>query len=96
MSTIMETFCSEHLKIQDFSVQLSPDFRKRTRRYYQYTYISFVNVPSEAEEEAMTDFVKQHAIVVGDLRYPVKTVQGINYMTGTRIYRVHSISEHIQ
>ena len=91
----METFCSEPLKIQDFSVQFSPDFRKRTRRYYQYTYISFLNVPSEAEEKAMTDFVKQHTTVVGDPRYPVKTVQGIDYMTETWIYRVHSITEHI-
>ena len=90
----MKTFCSEPLKIQDFSVQFLPHFRKCTRRYYQYTYISF-NVPSEAEEKAMTDFVNQHATVVGDPRYPVKTVQDIDYMTGTRIYRVHSITEHI-
>ena len=43
----------------------------------------------------MTDFVKQHTTVVGDPRYPVKTVRGIDYMTGTWIYRVHSITEHI-
>ena len=43
----------------------------------------------------MTDFVKQHTTVVGDPRYPVKTVQGIDYMTGTRINRVHSITEQI-
>lgn len=91
----METFCSEPLQVQDLSVQFTPDFRKRMRRNYQYHFILFLNVPSEAEEEAMTDFVKQHAIVVGDPLYPVKTVQGIDYMTGTRIYRVHSITEHI-
>ena len=54
-----------------------------------------MNVPSEADEEAMTDFVKQYATVVGDPRYPIKTVQGIDYLTGTRIYRVHSITQHI-
>ena len=43
----------------------------------------------------MTDYVKQYAIVVGPLRYPVKTAQGIDYMTGTRIYRVHSLNKHI-
>ena len=66
VSFIMETFCSEPLQVQDFSVQFTPDFRKRMRRNYQYHFISFLNVPSEAEEEAMTYFVKQHAIVVGD------------------------------
>ena len=43
----------------------------------------------------MTDFVKQYATVVGNPRYPTKTVQGIDYLTGTCIYRVHSISKHI-
>ena len=43
----------------------------------------------------MMDFVKQYATVVGDPRYPVKTAQDIEYMTGTRVYRVHSVTEHI-
>ena len=94
-SLIMETFCSESLQIQDFSVKFTPDFRKRNRITCEYHFISFLNVPSEADEEAMTDFVKQHATVVGNPRYPTKTVHGIDYLTGTRIYRVHSITKHI-
>ena len=43
----------------------------------------------------MTDFVKQYATVVGNPRYPTKTVQGKDYLTGTHIYRVHSITKHI-
>ena len=89
----METFCSEPLKVSDYSIQFLADFRKRNRRvYYQYAYISFLNVPSEAEEEAMTDLVSQYATVVGNPRYPVKSIEGIEYMTGTRVYRVHSIT----
>ena len=96
-SLIMETFCSEPLQIEDFSVKFTPDFRKRTRIIHEYHFISFSNVPSEAEEEeeAMTDFVKQYATVVGNPRYPTKTVQGKDYLTGTHIYRVQSITKHI-
>ena len=64
----METFCSEPLQIDDFLIHFLPDFRKKTRRYYDFTYISFLNVLSEAEEEAMTDYVKQFAIVIGNPR----------------------------
>ena len=94
-STMMETFCTEPLKIQDYSVQFKPDFLKRSRVYIEYHYISFLNVPSEADEDAMTDFVKQFATVVGNPRYPQKSLHGIHYMTGTRVYRLHSIQEHI-
>ena len=60
-SLIMETLCSEPLQIQDFSVKFTPDFRKRNRITREYQVMSFLNVPSEADEEAMTDFVKQYA-----------------------------------
>ena len=88
-STLIETFCSEPLQVNDYSVPFLPDFRKRRRIYYDYTYISFLNVPSEADEEAMTDFVQQYTTVVGNPRYPVQLSDGIEYMTGTRVYRVH-------
>ena len=54
-SIMMETFCTERLKIQDYSVQFKPDFKKRTRAYITYEYISFLNVPSEAAKDPMTD-----------------------------------------
>ena len=95
ISTMMETFCTEPLKSQDYSVQFKPDFRKRPRVNIEYEYISFLNVPSEVDEDAMTDFVKQYATVVGNPQYPQKSLDGIHYMTGTRVYRVHSITKHI-
>ena len=93
-STLMETFCSKPLQIDEFSVQFLPDFRKKRRRYYEYTCISLLNVPSEAEEEAMTYYVKQFTTVIENPQYPVKIVQGIQYMTGTQIYPVHSLNQH--
>ena len=38
-SLIMETFCSEPLQIQDFSVKFTPDFRKRTRIIREHHFI---------------------------------------------------------
>ena len=52
-------------------------------------------MPSEAEEDALTEFVEQHATVVGKPRYPPKKLGEIEYLTGTRVYRVHSIVQHI-
>ena len=43
----------------------------------------------------MTDLVKQFATVVANPQYPQKSLHGIHYMTGTRVYRVHSIQERI-
>ena len=43
----------------------------------------------------MTQFVQQYAVIIGIPRYPVETINDIEYLTGTRIYRVHSRREHI-
>ena len=43
----------------------------------------------------MTQFVQQYAVVEGRPRYPTETINDIQYLTGTRIYRVHSRREHI-
>ena len=95
-STLMETFCIEPLQVNDqFSTQFIPDFRKCARPPVHYTYIFFLNVPSEAEEDAMTRFVQQHATVIGNPRYPLKKLEDIEYLTGTRVYRVIRITQHI-
>ena len=43
----------------------------------------------------MTRFVKQHATVIGNPRYPLKELEDIKYFTGTRVYRVIRITQHI-
>ena len=55
-SLIMETFCTEPLQVREFTVTFHPDFRKNTKRYMETEVISFLNVPLEADEEAMTQF----------------------------------------
>ena len=55
ISQLMETSCTEPLTINDtYSTTFLPDFRKRTCQNIQFTYISFLNIPSEAEEDALT------------------------------------------
>ena len=43
----------------------------------------------------MTQFVQQYAVVLGKPRYPTENMDGIDYLTGTRIYKVYSRKEHI-
>ena len=91
---LMETFCTNPLTVKNFSLTFKPDFSKRPTRYNEPETISFLNVPSEADEDSMTLFVQQYAVVIGKPRYPVETISDIEYLTGT-IYRVHSRREHI-
>ena len=94
-SMLMETFCKNPLTVKNVSLTFKLDFSRRPTRYNEPETISFLNVPSEADEDSMTQFVQQHAFVIGKPRYPAETINDIEYLTGTRIYRVHSRREHI-
>ena len=92
----METFCTEPLTLKEnFQVTFLPDFPKKRRIHIEPTYISFLNVPSEADKESLTHFVQQFVTVLGFPRYPIKTHGDIEYFTGTRTYRVIKITNHI-
>ena len=57
----METFCLEPLILQDdFQAFFILDFRKvkPKRLHKRYTFISFLNVVSEADKELLTEFVE--------------------------------------
>lgn len=97
----METFCLESLILQnDFEAFFIPDFwkAKPRRAPKRYTFISFLNVPSEADEELLTEFLEQFADVEGPPRYPTEKSEensDIKYKTGTPVYRVSNIVTHI-
>ena len=82
-------FCTEPLTLKEnFQITFLPDFRKKRRIPIEPTYISFLNVPSEAEEESLTQFVQQFATVLGFPIYPIKTHGDIEYFkVGKRMYR---------
>ena len=94
-SMLMETFCTNPLTVKNFTITFTPDFKKKQRQLCETEVMSFLNVPSEAEKEAVIQFIQPCATVVGQPRYPTKTLGEIEYYTGTRIYRVHSRKELI-
>ena len=83
-SIIMETFCTNPLNVKNFSLTFKPDFTKRQTRCQEPDTISFLNVPSEADKDSITQFVQQCAVVIGRPRYPTKDINAIEYLTGTR------------
>lgn len=78
-SQIMETFCTEPLTINGtFQATFIPDFQKRKRNPIKFTYISFLNVTSETEDSALTQFVEEHVTVAGRPRYSMKNMPLLN------------------
>ena len=57
-SMLMETFCTNPLNVKKFLLTFKPDFTKRHTRYKEQETISFLNVPSEADKDSMTQFVQ--------------------------------------
>ena len=75
----METFCTEPLTIKEnFQITFLPDIRKKHRTPIQPTYISFLNVPSEADEESLTQS-RRHRILHRN-----------TYLPGNQYYRTHT------
>ena len=62
-SMLMETFCTNPLNVRNFSLTLKPDFTKLQTRYQEAETISFLNLPPEVDEDSMTQFVQQYAVV---------------------------------
>ena len=87
-SMIMETFCTNPLNVKDFSLSFKSDYSKRPTRHHEPEILSFLNVPPEADEDSMTQFVQRYAVLIGRPRYPVETINDIEYLTRTRIYKV--------
>lgn len=85
---IMETFYTNPLNVKDFSLSFKSDFSKRPTRHHELEILSFLNVPPEADEDSMTQFVQQYAVLIGRPRYPVETINDIEYLARTRIYKV--------
>ena len=94
-SMLMEAFCTNPLNVKNFLLTFKPGFTKRQTCYQEPETISFLNVPSEADKDSMTQFVHQYARVIDRPRYRTEDINDIEYLTGTMIYRVHSRHEHI-
>lgn len=91
----MELFCSEPLQINNHHIRFRPDTKFRKTRHYTLLNISFFNVPTEAPDDALTEFLQQLADAVGEPFYPQQQFQGIYCNTVTRVYQVQKLYQHI-
>ena len=93
---VMELFCTEPLQIGNHYIRFRPDTKfLKPKQKHQLLNISFLNVPTEAPDEALTEFLEQYADIQGKPFYPQKDYQGIPYNTGTRVYQVSKLYQHI-
>ena len=92
----MEIFCTEPLQIGNHFIRFRPDAKFiKPKQTHQLLNISFLNVPTEAPDKALTEFLQQYADIQGKPFYPQKDYQGIPYNTGTRVYQVPKLYQHI-
>ena len=57
--------------------------------------ITFLNVPTETPDEHLTDFLNQYADSWHTTSHIKKDYNGIFYMTGTHVYQVKKLHQHI-
>ena len=90
---LMETFCTEPLEIGTFTITFTPATRKHQKP--KLLNISFLNVPPETPEDILTEFLNEYADIKGSPFYPKKMYDGITYCTGTRVYQVSKLHQHL-
>ena len=57
--------------------------------------ISFVNIPAETPDEPLTEYLSQFANIVRNPLHIQKDHDGIPYYTGTRVYQVNRLYQHL-
>ena len=72
-----------------------PSFQKLSSKKTKLLNISFLNVPTETPDEHLTDFLNQYADSWHTTSHIKKDYNGIFYMTGTRVYQVKKLHQHI-
>ena len=91
----MEQFCCEPLSIQDFNVTFYPERRKKQLKPRRLMSVSFINILPETPEEIVTELLDQYADIDGNPMYVKKTHNGKTYCTGTRVYQITKLYQHI-
>ena len=57
--------------------------------------ISFLNIPPETPEQIVTDFLESYADIEGKPMYVQKIHNGKRHCTGTRVYQITKLYQHI-
>ena len=90
---IIETFCTEPLLVRGFNIASSP--KKKFPKKKTLLNISFRNIPAETPDEPLTEYLSQYADIVGPPLHIRKDHDGIPYYTGTRVYQVNRLYQHL-
>ena len=91
----MEQFCCEPLSIQGFNITFYPERRKKQLKPRRLMSVSFINIPPETPEEIVTELLEQYADIEGNPMYVKKVHNGKTYCTGTRVYQITKLYQHI-
>ena len=91
----MKQFWCEPLSIQGFNVTFYPESRKKRPPPKRLMNVSFINILPETPEEIVTELLEQYADIEGTPMYVKKTHNGRTYCTGTRIYQITKLYQHI-
>ena len=91
----MEQFCCEPLSIQGFSITFYPEGNTGRKPSKRLMNISLINIPPETLEQLVTEFLEEYADIEGTPMYVKKSHNGRKYCTGTRVYQINKLSEHI-
>ena len=90
---IMETFCTEPLLVKGFNITFSP--QKNFPKKKTLLNISFLNIPAEKPNEPLTEYLSEYADIVGIPLHIAKDHHGIPYYTGTLVYQVSKLYQHL-
>ena len=91
---IMEQFRSEPLSIKGFNVPFYPD-KRNPKPEKRLMNVSLLNIPPETPKQIVTEFIESYADVERKPLYVQKTHNGITYCTGTRVYQINKLYQHI-
>ena len=91
----MEQFCCEPLTIQGFSITFYPEGYIRRKPPKRLMNISLINIPPETPEQLVTEFLEEYADIEGTPMYVKKSHNGRQYCTGTRVYQINKLYQHI-
>ena len=91
----MEQFCLEPLSIQGFNITFYPEGTIKRRPPKRLMNVSFINIPPETLEQIVTELLEKYADIEGTPMYVKKKHDGKTYCTGTRVYQINKLYQHI-
>ena len=69
--------------------------KKKFSKKKKHLNISFLNIPAETPDEPLTEYLSEYADIVGTPLHIRKDHDGIPYYTGTRVYQVNRLYQHL-